>query len=148
MRHRTAQHTEHLTALLAIACWLAGGETAFASDLEPMSYISGQASAGRTLYMRTCAACHGNALEGGAAPGLTGATFSHWIGAPAADLFEYVQLQMPADRPGSLTSGQVASILAFLAQQNGVPAGGRPVPTNRDGLAGLSFGQSATQGGL
>src|SRR5690606_34217360 len=117
--------------------WFIGSETAFASDLDPMTYAAAQAAAGRAVYMRSCAACHGNELEGGGAPGLAGATFSHWIGAPAADLFEFVQVQMPADQPGSLSGAQVAGILAYLAQQNGLPASDPPVPNSKGGLAGL-----------
>jgi mono/diheme cytochrome c family protein len=112
-----------------------------ADDLQPMTYAVGQAAGGRANYMKACASCHGNELEGSGAPGLTGESFSHWVGAPVADLFEYIQVQMPADRPGSLSNAQVATIIAYLAQQNGVEAGGAPVPNDLDALKGLSFGQ-------
>lgn len=112
----------------------------YAQDLKVMTYAAGQSAGGRANYQKSCASCHGNELEGVGAPTLTGEGFSHWIGQPVSNLFEYIKVQMPADAPGSLSDAQVATIIAFLAQENGIPVGGLPLPTNPSKLETLSFG--------
>jgi mono/diheme cytochrome c family protein len=67
-------------------------------------YTGAQADRGKALYAKSCAACHGSALDGsGAAPPLAGADFKgDWNGQTLNDLFEKTQTTMPADQPGSL----------------------------------------------
>lgn len=112
-----------------------------ASDLAPFTYMAGQAVGGKSNYQRLCAECHGNNLEGTSAPALTGATFSHWIDAPATDLFAFIQEQMPAGAGGTLSDAQVATIMAHIAKVNGMAASTTGTPTNRAGLEGIRFGQ-------
>lgn len=112
-----------------------------ASELAPLTYTSGQAVGGKTNYQRLCASCHGNNLEGTAGPALSGANFEHWVGGPALDLFDFIQQQMPAGAGGTLTDAQVATIMAHMAKVNGLEQGTKPMPTTRDGLEGIQFGQ-------
>jgi mono/diheme cytochrome c family protein len=104
-------------------------------------YTQAQADRGRALYGQQCASCHGATLDGGgAAPPLAGSDFKgDWNGQTADDLFEKIQTSMPADKPGTLSRGQNADILAFLFMSNGFPAGQKDLPTDAAVLAKIHF---------
>lgn len=112
-----------------------------AGDLVPFTYMAGQAVGGKTNYQRSCAECHGNNLEGTSAPALSGPNFAHWMDAPAVDLFDFIQQQMPAGAGGTLSDAQVATIMAHIAKTNGMTQSTKAMPTNRDALEGIRFGQ-------
>lgn len=133
-------------ALLTVGTHVVAQDTgassaAGASDLAPFTYMAGQAVGGKSNYQRLCAECHGNNLEGTAAPALTGANFAHWIDAPAAELFAFIQDQMPAGAGGTLSDAQVATIMAHIAKVNGMEASTKSTPTSRAELEGIRFGQ-------
>ena len=87
-------------ALAACAFIALGASAAPTSSLEGW-YTSDQASAGRTRYNASCAMCHGQNLQGGAGPALTGASFgAKWRGHPLSDLYTVVHDQMPLTAPG------------------------------------------------
>jgi cytochrome c len=88
-------------------------------------YTAAQAVRGKTAYKNSCAACHGEALEGaGQAPPLAGEDFiGNWSGQALADLFDKIQTSMPADRPGQLSAGTNSDIVAYLLSANKFPAG-------------------------
>lgn len=91
---------------------------------------------GRTVYMNSCAACHGENLLGGDATKVTFDRFmpnggaliggrgtlttnmpvrtveSYWP--YATTLFDYVRRAMPFVAPGSLTDNQVYAVVAFI----------------------------------
>ena len=104
-------------------------------------YTQAQADQGKAAYTKSCASCHGAALDGtGQAPPLTGADFmGDWNGQTADDLFEKIQGTMPADAPGSLSREQNAGILAFLLESNKFPAGQKQLPTDAAALAKIRF---------
>ena len=79
-------------------------------------YTAEQATRGEALYKETCAACHGDNLEGsGPMPPLAGMDFlTNWKGKTLGDLFEKTQTTMPATAPGTLMPDQVADVLAFV----------------------------------
>lgn len=90
---------------------------------------SGNAAAGEELYKVRCAACHGNEGEGtplGAAliasdpeVGFNRRVVGHfWPHATTA--FDYIRRAMPWDAPGTLTSSEVYSVVAFILAENGV----------------------------
>jgi mono/diheme cytochrome c family protein len=97
---------------------------------------SGSVAAGKEIFATTCAACHGEKLEGvpgTGAPALIGGrgTLTHvppvktvesyWP--YATTLFDYVKRAMPFNAPGSLTDDQVYALCAFiLAEGKVVPA--------------------------
>lgn len=124
-------------------------------------YTGQQAARGEAAYREACMSCHGEKLEGrGQTPPLVGSDFtSNWNGMSVGDLFEKIQVSMPADRPGQLTKDQNAGISGRgqgTARQRGRIAQ-RSIRTARDGevvltarrpISGNSFcGRRATEGG-
>jgi mono/diheme cytochrome c family protein len=106
------------------------GAVGLGAASKPALYTAAQASAGATVYGASCAACHGDHLEGGAGPALSGAT----LGTLAkntkltiGDLFTFMSQQMPFNDPASLKEGQYADIMAFILRTNGYPAGSTPL---------------------
>jgi S-disulfanyl-L-cysteine oxidoreductase SoxD len=100
------------------------------------AFTTDQAKRGAEVYTKACASCHGDQLEGqGQAPALSGADFTaKWDKQTADDLFETVKASMPADKPGSLTRGQNADLLAYIFQMNRFPAGKTDLSSDADGL--------------
>lgn len=93
---------------------------------------SGTALQGETVFAETCAACHGEQLQGNMAPGIGAdkliggrgslatnnpvkTTESYWP--YATTLFDYVKRAMPFNAPGSLTDDQVYSVVAYILAQ-------------------------------
>jgi mono/diheme cytochrome c family protein len=129
---------------MAIGFTVFAAATMFAQ--QPVSvwdgvYTQMQADRGKTSYAKSCASCHGAALDGsGQAPPLTGADFKkNWNGQTAGDLFEKIQATMPADQPGTLSRAQNADILAFLFASNGFPAGSNELPSAAADLEKIRF---------
>jgi len=124
--------------LLFIVCALGAQQSASVWDGV---YTPPQADRGKALYAKSCASCHGDALDGsGAAPPLSGTDFkSNWNGQTADDLLEKMLTTMPADQPGELSRQQNADILAFLFLSNGFPAGSKELPSDAATLAKIRF---------
>jgi mono/diheme cytochrome c family protein len=133
-------------ALLGMVLTLVAGASALLRAQARASvwdgvYSADQAKQGEALYHQNCASCHGDMLEGkDQAPPLTGPDFAmNWNGATLGDLFDKIQLSMPADKPGQLTRDQNAAILAFILNGNQFPAGDQPLPTDADRLQQIRF---------
>jgi mono/diheme cytochrome c family protein len=104
-------------------------------------FTAQQATAGKAAFEKSCAACHMRDLSGDTdAPQLAGTQFrSTWRPRSTKDLFQYMSTSMP---PGSapLSSGDYASITAYILQANGAVAGTEvlsvttAVPIDRVGL--------------
>jgi len=109
-----------------------------------------QAGRGVALYQQECASCHGRTMQGrGQTPALAGDDFkSNWNGQPLGDLFDKMSTSMPADRPGKLSGGQNADILAYMLQQNGFPAGSAPLAGAADALKPIRFDSAKPAGAL
>lgn len=91
-----------------------------------------QVARGSKLYVKQCASCHGPSLNDGEfGPTLKGARFLQaWGDKKSSDFTIYVARTMPVTAPGSLSSAQVADVLAYIYQQNHAatsasPDGGR-----------------------
>lgn len=130
-----------LVILLLVASWIS---TLPGQDKTPQSVWDGiytveQAARGEASYTEACASCHGERLDGqGQAPPLAGSEFaSNWNGSSVADLFERVQVSMPADRPGQLTKDENARILAYIFKVNKFPSGSKELPASADALKGV-----------
>jgi mono/diheme cytochrome c family protein len=94
-------------------------------------YTDTQATRGQAAFKKSCASCHGAALDGsgGDTPALTGEDFAaKWNGQTVDDLFEEIQASMPQDRPGKLARTETADIVAYILQFNKLPSGGRELP--------------------
>ena len=102
-------------------------------------YTADQSARGEAAYKESCSSCHGDSLEGGGqAPPLSGSEFtSNWRDMTAWDLFNRIQMSMPADRPGQLSADQTALIVSYLFKANGFPAGSKPLPAVEDGLKAI-----------
>jgi len=88
-------------------------------------YTEEQAKRGESVYLKECAACHGDQLTGGeSAPPLTGGAFlSNWNGLTLGDLFDRIRKTMPQTNPGRLTRQQDADVLAYMLSRNKFPPG-------------------------
>lgn len=83
-------------------------------------------SKGAKQFAQSCAPCHGEHLEGGAGPALTGPTFetlSKKVGADVGDIFTYMTTNMPLNQPASLSHDQYVQILSYILSKNGYKAG-------------------------
>ncbi len=81
---------------------------------------------GEKQFAQSCATCHGDHLEGGAGPALTGSTFdtlSKKVGANVGDIFTYMTTNMPLNEPASLSHDQYVSIIAYILSKNGYKPG-------------------------
>jgi len=109
-----------------------------AAHADPV-YTAGQAEQGKLQFERTCASCHGPELEGGQfGPALKGESFEgRWAGKALSDLFYYIRNNMPPTNPGSLGNRNLSQVIAWILQQNGVAAGGQPLPDTYEGLQAM-----------
>lgn len=106
-----------LTALLL------GTSVGLAQDQAP--FTSGQVEAGRSVFERSCASCHGENLLGfGHAPALSGEVFiNSWGEQQVGNLVDYIHRNMPLGNEGSLSDEQSASVTAFILNRNGAGTG-------------------------
>ena len=131
---------------------LAGLGIAIVSAQQPTAggpYTAEQANAGRTAYLANCAICHQPDLQGSnEAPPLAGSNFINtWGNRTTRDLVDRIRNTMPANNPGSLGDQAAASIVAYILQANGAPAGAQALtPTTALAIgswAGRATGQAA-----
>ena len=122
-----------LVALIVLLAPLA----AAAQSAKPALYTDAQAQAGAAVYSQACAACHGQQLEGVAAPALKGSAFGEMANAQSltADaLLDVVANTMPQSDPGSLKPDDYNAVTAYILQQNGYPAGNTALSKGAPGL--------------
>ena len=122
-------HTiRHLILCLAI---LALAAPAFA-------YTTDQATAGKDLYVKNCAVCHGSGGEGGAVPeqfpSLKGQKAPRLVGPgflpgmkTVGQVYDFASKNMPGNAPGSLKSEEYLDIISFALQANGIKPDGKPL---------------------
>ena len=94
-------------------------------------YTTAQATHGEETYLSACASCHKRGTYSG------DAFTKMWNGRPLSDLFEWISEKMPKDNPGSLTMPQSAEVLAYILQQNGMPAGQTELPADSEALGAI-----------
>lgn len=129
-----------LTALLL-------SNTLFAQDsTRDAVYTAAQAQAGASVYVRSCIECHGVSLRGGeAGPALVGAAFwNKWEGQSLAALYQITASTMPVNNPNGFSSIDYANLIAFMLQQNGLPAGATAMAANAGALVAIRLEESAT----
>lgn len=99
--------------------WMAAG------TISPEA-TSPQVAAGRTVYIRACARCHGPlGGKGTTAPHLIGEEMAARLETfpTAAALFTFTRFAMPQDKPASLPEDEYWAVLAFVLASNGFPLG-------------------------
>jgi polar amino acid transport system substrate-binding protein len=118
---------------------LMGGLVVFAfMGTMVFAYTAEQASMGKELYGKYCAACHGANGEGGKVPeqfGKMAGTKVSPVAGPgylpkmktAGQAYEFSMKNMPADKPGSLKNDEYIQIIAFALQANGIAPDSDPL---------------------
>ena len=98
-----------------------------AQQIGQGSYTAAQADIGATVYAQRCLLCHLDNLRGSfEAPELAGPNFrGTWGARPLTDLLNLVASTMPPQAIGSLTTEELAGVVAYLLQANGLPPGNR-----------------------
>ena len=127
-------------ALLGSLAWHAASAQ---STIDTGIYSTDQATLGRQVYVRECAACHGTALEGGeAVPDLAGRAFrARWRELPLAGFFELTRETMPVTRPAGLPDADYEAVVAYILNRNLFAAGDNAL--RADALAGVFFTEPA-----
>ena len=98
------------------------------ADTPAIGFTETQAVAGRSLYLKQCANCHGLALRGGeSAPGLAGRSFLEAWRTRTLGEFVAVNLTMPLSNPGGLAEEDYEFLIAFLLSQNGYEESDEPL---------------------
>lgn len=96
-------------------------------------YTADEASRGKALFQANCQGCHGSELGGGVGPALKGPSFAAtWGNKTLGALVSFEHSKMPLTAPGSLTLPDYQNLAAFILQQNGLPAGTRPLSSGAD----------------
>jgi cytochrome c-type protein NapC len=91
-------------------------------------YSSEQALAGRQLFEKSCSGCHGAKLQGMSGPALTGVAWQQSFGgAKLLTVWGEIKGPMAQYAGATFTTQQSLDILAYLLQQNGLPAGNQPL---------------------
>ena len=93
---------------------------------------SGNATAGAKVYADTCAACHGDKMQGNPAKGIGGDRLTGGRGSLATKttiktvesywpyattLFDYVKRAMPFSAPGSMNDNDVYAVVAYILSE-------------------------------
>src|SRR5689334_15514226 len=116
------------TSLIGLLCLSLPGLAAApppAPPPVPPTITAEQVAAGREVYARQCAVCHGPAQEGGeAGPALRGEAFQRkWAARPWQDLFEQTRRTMPITQPAGLPRAQYEDLVALILSVNGQATG-------------------------
>jgi S-disulfanyl-L-cysteine oxidoreductase SoxD len=87
-------------------------------------YTAAQAQRGEETYYNTCVNCHPKGTYAG--PSFK----TNWAGRPLSDLFDWVLTKMPKNDPGTLTPAESVQVVAYILQENKMPAGKTALPAN------------------
>jgi S-disulfanyl-L-cysteine oxidoreductase SoxD len=137
--------SRRITAVAAAAALVAG---AFAIPIDAQSaktardrvYSEAQAGRGRAIFAAQCASCHGQSLQGDAAPPLVGDDFlADWGSQPLSELVNKIQRTMPADKPGKLTREQATDLVALILQNGKFPSGPAELASSETALKALTI---------
>ena len=91
-------------------------------------YTDAQAARGRASYKAVCSGCHGNALEGVSAPGLTGDHFlERWREDMLDSFYNFIKDNMPPRKPADvrIPDSSYLDIVTYILQKNGYRSGVR-----------------------
>lgn len=129
------------TCAVLTAIWGLQIARAQGASLAAGAYTEEQSKRGMELYKAQCASCHGDDLKGNEIiPALTGDTFTgNWKGKTVGDLFEKINMTMPALDPGSLTPDQTSDLIAHILSVAKYPAGTMALATSMEALNQLKI---------
>ena len=114
--------------------------SAFTPVAETPPYTADQANSGKSLYQQHCIICHGENLNDGSTPLITGAAFySKWGGRSLGELFEYVRSTMPLAAPASLKDAQYRDLLAYMFEVAGFLSSGEELPLDNRRMAEIKL---------
>lgn len=103
-------------------------------------YTDAQAARGRALYKDKCATCHGDALEGKAAPPLAGTAFlAVWGPQPLSELAGKIKNTMPANNAGKLKPSEAADLVAYILQAAKFPSGRNELASDEGALKSIAL---------
>jgi nitrate/TMAO reductase-like tetraheme cytochrome c subunit len=96
-------------------------------------YTEEQAATGAKTYAQSCVPCHGANLEGGAGPALKGASWQRlYGGAKLLTVWGEIKGPMAQYAGRTFTTQQSLDLLAYLLEQNSLPAGKQPLADTRE----------------
>src|SRR5713226_9445927 len=129
------------------------GQATRAADAapQPRLFTEAQATSGKAVYERSCAACHGAALLDGTAPRLAGPAFQASWGDPRVtldDLFFIIRTTMPPQASSTLSPQDRAAAFAYILSANGYVSGPSPLTANSVELRLQHLQVSATPAAL
>ena len=140
LRERGKIFARQLTVLLALNAFFVAGS--FAQSTGDGAYTKAQAAMGKQVFDKTCAICHGDHLQGGPGPALAGEQFlsvSQFQKISAEYFYHFMSTHMPLTNPGSLTKKQYISIMAYLLEENGYPAGSQELTDKKGQLEAIKI---------
>ena len=94
-------------------------------------YTKAQADDARSQFDKICADCHPFTVAAkkkekdlplGEEP-----FFQSWEGRPLSEMISTIALTMPNDGSATVTDEEAANLVAYILQQNGYPAGSKPL---------------------
>ena len=99
-----------------------GGEGVPTASTNSSPSFADQADAGEELYNTSCAACHGQNLEGTpVGPIISGESFfSTWALQSPVDFYNYTRANMPPGDNEGITEEDYFNITAYVMRSNGV----------------------------
>jgi S-disulfanyl-L-cysteine oxidoreductase SoxD len=121
-----ARHVMVLSAVVTVASWgVSVAARAPGASTNDGVYTAAQAAKGQELYGQVCETCH------------QPAEFTRaYVGRPLSEI-NHAMAEMPADNPGTLTSDDVAALIAYFLQMNKYPAGQTPLSGAPDALKSI-----------
>ncbi|MGH7103075.1 MAG: c-type cytochrome [Acetobacteraceae bacterium] len=106
------------------------------------TYTKSQASTGQAIFDSTCAICHGQHLQGGVGPALSGKQFlsvSQFQQITADYFYHFMSTHMPQTDPGSLTKTQYLDLMAYFLEVNGYASGPDELTANDEELKAIKI---------
>jgi hypothetical protein len=94
-------------------------------------YTKAQADGAKKQFDKICADCHPFTVAAKKKPKDLPLGdepfFENWTGRPVAELVTLIALTMPNDGSAVVTDKEAVDLVAYILQQNGFPAGSRPL---------------------
>ncbi len=91
------------------------------------------ANEGKTVFANRCSKCHGDSGQGITAPAVIGSSANLGKYNTAQGLLNFIDVSMPFDAPGSLSSQDYLNVLSFLLVQNNYVDAGTALDQNQLG---------------